>query len=506
MKKEIRLLDGEYWWGGIVADGYQMPMGGYALKRDLKTDQFGNQTAPFLLSNMGRYVYGFDPFAYEFKDRILTIESEKEVAYGEGYETLRGAYLAASKKYFPANGKTPDPLLFTEPQYNAWIEMMYEPTGEKMVAYANSILENGMPAGVIMIDDNWQEDYGVWQFHAGRFPEPKKTIDELHQLGFKVMLWVCNYFSPDSFTFRELEKKGYLVKEKDGSSAIIHWWNGYSGLLDLTNPDAVAWLKGVFDGLMEDYGIDGFKFDAGDPDVYSDRFVTHRQISGTEYCKLWGEFGEQYALNEFRAGYDMGGRALMQRLCDKRHAWDEVNGVASLVPNSLAQGILGYPYNCPDMIGGGEFSCFLDNPDLDEELIVRHAQCAALFPMMQFSVSPWRILNKENLSYCVEAAKLHSKLGGEILALAQEAAKSGEPITRYMEYVFPHCGYETITDQFLLGDDILVAPVVTEKTDKRPVVFPQGEWQGEDGTVTGPCTKEIAAPAGKLLWFRRTGR
>ena len=274
----------------------------------------------------------------------------------------------------------------------------------------------------------------------------------------------------------------------------------------MTNPDAAAWLKGVFDGLMDAYGIDGFKFDAGDPDVYSDEFITQRQISGTEYCKLWGEFGEQYALNEFRACYDMGGRALVQRLCDKRHAWDNVNGVASLVPNSLAQGILGYPYNCPDMIGGGEFSCFLDNPDLDEELIVRHAQCAALFPMMQFSVSPWRILNRENLSYCVDAAKLHAKLGGEILALAREASISGEPITRYMEYVFPHCGYETIIDQFMLGDDILVAPVVTEKTYKRSVVFPNGEWQGTEETVTGPCTKEIAAPAGRLLWFRRTGK
>ena len=112
-------------------------------------------------------------------------------------------------------------------------------------------------------------------------------------------------------------------------------------------------------------------------------FVTHRTVTGTEYCKLWAQFGEQYALNEFRACYDMGGRALVQRLCDKRHAWDNVNGVASLIPNGLAQGIMGYAYNCPDMIGGGEYSCFLDNPDLDEELIVRFAQCAALFPMMQ---------------------------------------------------------------------------------------------------------------------------
>lgn len=503
--KEIKLLDGEYWWGGIAADGYRMPMGDEELHRDLRTDQFSNQTAPFLVSNKGRYIYGFDPFSYTFQNRVLMVESEQEVAVGEGYGTLRGAYRAAAEKYFPACGRIPGELLFTAPQYNAWIEMMYEPTGDKMAAYANAILENDMPAGVIMIDDNWQEDYGVWEFHAGRFPEPKKTVDTLHQLGFPVMLWVCNYISPDSYTFRELEKLGYLIKTKAGDSAIVHWWNGYSGILDLTNPGAVAWLKGRLDGLMETYGIDGFKFDAGDPDVFADDFVTHRPTSGTEYCKLWAQFGEQYAFNEYRACYDMGGRALGQRLCDKRHSWDEVNGVASLVPNGLAQGIMGYAYSCPDMIGGGEFSCFLDNPDLDEDLIVRHAQCAALFPMMQFSVSPWRILDKEHLSCCVEAAKLHKELGGEILQLAREAAKTGEPVMRYMEYVFPHCGYEKITDQFMLGDNILVAPVVTPDTDKRAVVFPAGAWRGACGTIEGPCTKELPAPIDTLLWFRRLG-
>ena len=503
MKQELKLLDGEYWWGGIVADGYQMPMGDETLQRDLRTDQLSNQTAPFLASNKGRYIYGSEPFIYAFENRILTIESEAAVTISEGHKTLRGAYLAAAEKHFPASGTTPDPLLFTAPQYNAWIEMMYEPTGDKMVAYAQSILDNGMPPGVIMIDDNWQEDYGVWTFHEGRFPEPKKTIDALHALGFKVMLWVCNYISPDSYTFRELEKLGYLIQTRNGDSAIVHWWNGYSGILDLTNPDACAWLKRRLDTLVKDYGIDGFKFDAGDPDVYMSDFVTHRTVTGTEYCKLWAQFGEQYALNEFRACYDMGGRALVQRLCDKRHAWDNVNGVASLIPNGLAQGIMGYAYNCPDMIGGGEYSCFLDNPDLDEELIVRFAQCAALFPMMQFSVSPWRILSKEHLACCVAAANLHKKLGGEILQLARHAAQTGEPITRYMEYVFPGCGYEHITDQFMLGDDILVAPVVTKKTYRRTVVFPAGNWQGEGYAVTGPCTKELSAPIDTLLWFKK---
>ncbi len=501
--KVIKLIDAEYWWGGMASDGYIMPMGDTDLKRDLRYNHKSNQAAPFLVSNMGRYVWSNSPFVYEFNNRVLYIESESEIVLGEGHETLRGAYMAGCKNHFAPNGKTPDTLMFTSPQYNSWIEMMYEPTGDKMVEYAKSIIDNGMPTGVIMIDDNWQEDYGVWKFHPARFPEPKKTIDALHKMGFKVMLWVCNYFSPDSYTFREIEQKGYLIKDKNGDSAIVHWWNGYSGLIDLTNDEAVEWLHGVFRSLMDEYGIDGFKFDAGDPDIYRDDFVTKKKISPTDYCKLWSEFGEKYSLNEFRSGYDMGGRAIAARLCDKRHSWDEVNGVASLIPNSLAQGLMGYTYNCPDMIGGGEWTAFLNNPELDEELVVRYAQCSALFPMMQFSVSPWRILSKENFSYCTSAAKLHHERGDAILKLAKDASHTGEPITRHMEYVFPHQGFEKINDQFMLGDEILVAPVVTKNTYSRTVVFPEGKWQGTDMTVDGPCTKELAASIDKLLWFRK---
>lgn len=501
--EQINLLDGEYWWGGIVHDGSNMPMGDSDFGRDLAKEQFGNQTAPFLVSNKGRYLWSSGPFSYNFKNRVLIIESSiSDIVFSEGHQNMRNAYLDAARKYFPASGEIPDELMFTKPQFNCWIEMMYEPTGEKMIRYAETLIERDIPAGVIMIDDNWQDDYGVWDFHSGRFPKPNETIDRLHELGFKVMLWICNYVSPDSLTFRNLEQKGYLVKNTNGDTAIVHWWNGYSGMLDLTNPDAVKWFKGQLDHLVNEYGIDGFKFDAGDPEVYNDGFVTHKKVSGVEYCELWAKLGLDYKLNEYRACWKMQNQALAQRLCDKHHVWDRQRGVAALIPNGLMQGIIGYAYNCPDLIGGGDYLCFLDNPDLDEELVVRYAQCAALFPMMQFSVSPWRVLDAVNLGYCIDAAKLHCEFGAEILELAKHSAKTGEPIIRHMEYVFPGCGYEKIDDQFMLGDDVLVAPVVTPKTYVRKVVFPAGTWQGVNETVEGPCEKLCDSPIETLLWYR----
>lgn len=82
--------------------------------------------------------------------------------------------------------------------------------------YARKAVENGFPQGIFMIDDNWQNDYGNFDFKASRFPDPRGMIDSLHAMGFRVMLWISPYVSPDSPEFRELERKGYLLKTRRG--------------------------------------------------------------------------------------------------------------------------------------------------------------------------------------------------------------------------------------------------------------------------------------------------
>ena len=101
-------------------------------------------------------------------------------------------------------------------------------------------------------------------------------------------------------------------------------------------------------------------------------------------------------------------------------------------------------------------------------------------------------------------AALHTEHGDEILALARESAQTGEPIVRSLEYAYPRHGYASITDEFLLGPDILVAPVVEKGARARRLAVPPGQWRGEDGSVvSGPATVEIAAPLERLPWFRR---
>ncbi|GHI00023.1 glycoside hydrolase family 31 protein [Neobacillus kokaensis] len=502
---QIELLDGEYWWGGAVADGIHMPFGNQPFERTLTPNLTPNQAAPILISNKGRFIWSEEPFDFAFTENLLEISNAKgDVQQGEGYLHLRDVYKAVQAKFFPPTSKLPEPLMFTSPQYNTWIELMYDQEEEKILEYAEAIIANGMPPGILMIDDNWQEDYGVWNFHPGRFKNPEKMVERLHQLGFKVMLWTCPFVSPDSSVFRKLMADGLLLKDENGMVAIRQWWNGYSAILDLTNEKAVEWYQQQLDHLVDYYKIDGFKFDAGDPMYYKDTDQSALPTHANGHAEKFAELGRRYRLNEYRACWKMAGEPIGQRLCDKLHSWGD-NGLGSLIPNGLAQGLMGYAFTCPDMIGGGEFQNFLANSDqLDQELFVRYAQCSALFPMMQFSAAPWRVLDDEHFGYCLEAAKLHERFGNDILQIAESAALTGEPIIRHMAYMFPEEGFEKVNDQFMLGDDILVAPVVTKGTTQRFVHFPTGAWQDEDGNIIqGPAEQLIDAPLSRLTWYKR---
>jgi hypothetical protein len=123
----------------------------------------------------------------------------------------------------------------------------------------------------------------------------------------------------------------------------------------------------------------------------------------------------------------------------------------------IAAGLMGYTFVCPDLIGGGEFTSFLDQATIDQDLIVRSAQVHALAPMMKFSVAPWRVLDAAHLTAVKQAVALRMRFTPRILELAQASAATDEPILRLLAYVFPDGGYENVKDQFLMGDDLLVA-------------------------------------------------
>jgi len=511
--QNLEILEGEKWWGGAVTDGIKMPFQDeytYNMYGNLKN----NQAQPLLLSSKGRSIWSEAPFEFTISKNAITLSGNEPFSMQQRQHNLQEAFHFAAKEYFPANGKMPDELLFKQPQYNTWIELTYDQNQEDILTYAHGIIDNGFPPGILMIDDNWQEAYGTWRFRSDRFPDPKAMIRELHDLDFKVMLWVCPFVSPDTEVFRAGTVENLFLKYPEAHKvpgaprsifkdvAMIGWWNGYSAVLDFSNPNAQDWFKGELKYLQDEYQVDGFKLDAGDAVFYPSWLESHKgNLLPNRHTEFFAEIGLAFPLNEYRATWKMAGLPLAQRLHDKNHNWEDLQ---TLIPNITVQGLMGYAFTCPDMIGGGEFTSFLNNQKIDPELIVRSAQVHALMPMMQFSVAPWRILDKTYLEAVKDAINLREKLVPVILKLAKEAAKTGMPIVRSMEFVFPASGYENIKDQFILGDSILVAPVLKKGQTKRTVVLPKGKWKAYDGKIhQGGKNIEIPVSLNTLPYFHK---
>ena len=489
-----------HWWVGIINQGDLMPIAdGY--QSNMYGNNYGNQIQPLLISANGDYIWSEHPLSVKYQGDSLMVESMGgKLVYNNEEMNLKAAYLNASKKFFPPSGKLPDLDLVRFPQYNTWIELMYDQNQEDILKYAKAIVENGFPPGVIMIDDNWQEDYGNWNFHPDRFANPKMMMDSLHKMGFKVMLWICPFVSPDSRIHRSLAEKNALLKDSSGRAAMIRWWNGTSSCLDFSNPAGYKWFNDQLKNLVNTYGADGFKFDAGDAKRYNDIF-SYKPIGPNEHSRLFGLFGLDFPLNEYRAMWKMGGQPLVQRLRDKGHDWRDLH---QLIPHILLQGIMGYPFTCPDMIGGGQFRSFLNSRTIDQELIVRSAQSHALMPMMQFSVAPWRVLDEKHLEACKLAVEIRQNYLDRILQLTKSSAQTGEPVVRSLEYVFPHQGYEKVEDQFMLGNKVLVCPMLEKGKTGRTIVLPKGRWRSDTGkTYKGPTQVKTEVPLHRLPVFEK---
>ena len=512
---QISPLDGEKWYGAYTAKAYCntplkditfQPYTANEKKKDLRIDNRGNQAAPLLVSNKGRYVWSDEAFAFEFKDGVLFVHSDfEQVAAVLSGKTLREAYVGAMTKHFPPSGKTPHAMMFKNPQYNTWIELGTNQNQKDLLKYTEGVIKNGFPTGVFMVDDGWANYYGNFAFDLRTFPDAKAMMDTIHAKGFKVMLWLTPFISPDSREFKEVTKLKGLVLQKDSKKpALVKWWNGYSACLDFTNPKATDWLRNKLKNLQTTYGIDGFKFDAADFDFYikgSPNYPNEAtNVEGPKQAEAFGKLGAEFEFNEFRAGWKNGNQPLAQRLQDKQYSWDDLK---LLVPDMLSAGLIGQPYTCPDMIGGGLLSNFenIDYAKFDQELMVRSAQTQALMPMMQFSVAPWRVLDAKHLAIVRESALLHAKMGDYIYELAQKSAKEGEPIVRHLEYAFPNQGFESCDDQFMLGEKYLVAPM-TIKGTSRDVRLPKGNWVDDLGKkYKGGQTVKMDVPLSRLVYF-----
>lgn len=475
-----------HWYGGNVTSAHIWPLetGSSFFDPFYATS---NQTSPIWLtsSGVGLFVDTYGEMGFEInRDNsglfalYLNRQSDIQINIVAEENIVEAYHKVIQLVGIPQT--VPPRKFFTHPIYNTWIEFFTEVHQHGVIEYARTIIEKGFPPGILMIDDGWATAYGDFEFDPVKFPDPARMVDELKSLGFKVALWVTPFIETEAGNFALLRKLEYLILDGDGVNPYItRWWNGDAALVDFSNPEAYNWYVDELNQLVYQYNLDGFKFDGGDAEYLSQPYRSFSPITPNEYTDLFASVGSHFSINEFRVSWLAQKRGLVQRLRDKAPNWSKEDGLNSLIPHGLTIGLIGYPYFCPDMVGGGLEGGFKDEKfeGLDPELFIRWTQASALMPMMQFSIAPWH-LDAHSLEIVRKYVDLHMEFGDYIYELALESKERGTPIARPLFFRNPEDpNTYTISDQFMLGYKFLIAPVTERGKDSRDVYLPPGTWR-----------------------------
>ncbi|MDW8403818.1 glycoside hydrolase family 31 protein [Chloroflexus sp.] len=394
--------------------------------------------------------------------------------------------------------------LFARPIWTTWAHYKMHVTQRDVTDFATQIVARGYPYSVLEIDDRWQRGYGAYVFDQRKFPDPRAMVDELHAAGFKVTLWTPIFFDPADPAFAVAARRGYLIRHPaDGSPYLVRWWQGYGGVLDLTNPEAVAWWLSELRALQAETGVDGFKFDAGEANFIPPDAICYAREPRRRYADRYTEFvADHFAYTEVRVGWRGQRRGILFREWDKWSRWGIDNGLHSVLTQALTLSICGFPFVLPDMIGGNAYQDEVP----DGELMVRWTQLSALLPTMQFSVHPWQY-GAEVDTICRRYAHLHTELAPYLAELVAENLRDGTPLVRPLFWHAPNDEQALrCDDQFLLGARYLVAPVVQPGQRQRDVYLPAGVWRDywSGATHQGPAVlTDVPAPLDQMPLFER---
>ncbi|HZR29958.1 MAG TPA: glycoside hydrolase family 31 protein [Terriglobales bacterium] len=400
---------------------------------------------------------------------------------------------------------TPPAEYFKMPIYTTWVEHKTGVSQQKVLEYAHAIHNNNLPCGVIEIDDRWETRYGDMQFDAVKFPDPRAMVTELHRLGYKVTLWVHPFVNPDSQTFQQHQDDGWLMHDRSGKLMLTRWWNGPATIWDITNPQAAAEFRRRLHSLQTQYGLDGFKFDGADVDFMTTDAVPFQNITNAQYADIYNaEATSQFTYNETRVGVYSQPLGIVQRLIDKHSVWTNSNGLLSLIPEATLSSMRGFQYLMPDMVGGNQY----DNDVIDKELIIRWSQASALMPLLQFSWGPWHF-DQEAVDRARDASQLHIEFAPYVYELATRARTTGEPILAPLWYHAPlDANTYKIVDEYMVGGDVVVAPVLIKGATSRDIYLPEGNWRDyNSGQLQkgGAWLRNYGAPLDKLPLFVRDG-
>ena len=394
---------------------------------------------------------------------------------------------------------------------------------QEAVGAIDSLKRRDYPVDGIVLDLYWygvETDMGRLAWDPAQWPDHRKMLSDLKEQGVNMVLISQPYVNKkgaiDNYNY--LAERDMLTRDATGNTHDVTTWVGDAGMLDVSNDSTRAWLWNRYRDLTAE-GVAGWWGDLGEPEVHPETIVHANGQTATQYHNVYGNEWSRLIYEGLRKDFPemrpllmmRGGTAGLQRYgvapwtTDVSRSW---GGFGPQVNLMVSSGLSGLGYMSSD-IGG--FAVDPAHPT-DPELYVRWLQMGAFTPTLrthaQLKPEPYHYPEMEDISR--EWIKMRYKWLPYNYTLAYENAKFGLPLARPLNFRGDNPGdeYAGIDDEYLWGDEVLVAPVMEPNARTRKVLFPAGEWISwwdSSKRYSGGKTHTVPAPLDRMPLFVKAG-
>lgn len=493
-------------------------------------------SVPFALSSAGYGLFWNNPGIGKVMFGNNVTEWKSESTKQMDYWICAGDTPAAiEESYMDVVGKAP-----MMPDYGTgfWQCKLRYQTQDELMEVAREYKRRNLPISVIVIDYFHWPHQGDWCFDSDYFPDPVGMVKELKEMGIELMISVWPTVQEDSVNYGEMRESGYLSATEEGNN-LSHL--GRTAFVDMTNPEARDYVWKKLKENYYNYGIKIFWLDEAEPEYTKYEYDNYHYFMGADL-----EVGNLYPREYARMAYEgMEAEGQKNILNLVRSAWAGSQRYGALVwsgdidssfqslRNQFAAGlnigIAGIPWWTTDI--GGFHGGNITDPNFIECLI-RWFQYGTFCPVMRLHGD--REPHKKPLAatgggscpsgaenevwtYGEEAYEifkkymnLREKMRPYVTRTMEQAHEKGMPVIRTLFYNCPEDKHAwEIEDEFFLGDDILVCPILHEKKRKREVYLPVGcKWVNinDKKVYQGGVSMEFDAPIDSIPVFVREGK
>jgi alpha-D-xyloside xylohydrolase len=454
------------------------------------------KNVPFCLTNAGYGVFVNDPGRVSFEVASEAVSRLQFSVPGQSLEYLviyGPEPKAVLRNYTALTGRPPALPAWS---FGLWLSTSFTTSYDEatVTSFIDGMAERGLPLSVFHFDSFWMREFHWCDFEwdPRMFPDPAGMLARLKARALRICVWINPYIAQESALFADGKAQGYLLRRPSGDVWQTDLWQPGMAVVDFTNPAARDWYTSKLDALLA-MGVDCFKSDFGERIPVDD--VEYFDGSDPERMHNYYSYLYNQAVFELLRKRRGDGEAVLfarsatagsQRFpvhwggdCDATF-----EAMAQMLRGGLSLGMSGFGYWSHD-IGG-----FEGTPDaavykrwIAFGLLSSHSR---LHGSGSYRV-PW-LFDEEAVDVLRTFTRLKMRLMPYLLGAARQVTTDGMPMMRAMALAFPDDpGCTHLDRQYMLGDDLLVAPVLTASGEVTFYV-PAGTWThfmtGEQ--VTGP--------------------